>query len=209
MNPAPLPGPTAENLHAFLKHRQQIYVGCFDDIVELERASPVQPGTRFYHDISGGPGNKGIFEADVAIYRACGNEVTCTVYTCRAYDTSQVGLNAMLASLGSTLARSNYSDYDLLSRLRALNAGMPQGFDRILAVKDEGLSDFYYVSDRERVLAWYKDRASSTPSPAGKRMLVLHDYQGNYEGSTSYDPSSAMAPFIEAELAKLGIVIKR
>ncbi|WNG57104.1 hypothetical protein F0U59_21790 [Archangium gephyra] len=78
-------------------------------------------------------------------------------------------------------------------------------------MKDEALDEFYYVTHREEVMALFEDIKPMTTEP-GTRISVLcsapeHYYRARSQGF--YSPKSELAPFIEAELAKQGIVFEK
>jgi len=111
------------------------------------------------------------------------------------------------------------ADTRLYWDLRVSNGGAPrrQGYSHdglrreVLAVRDAASLDYYYLREPEAVLAHdAEDRETRSTLPRGVHTrLVMREFRGDEARglqSGVYRNQGPLAPFIEAELAKMGIV---
>ncbi|WNG41598.1 hypothetical protein F0U61_53900 [Archangium violaceum] len=116
-----------------------------------------------------------VFLVDVDVLQVRGKEVSRTIYTFQDNGLFPTTMDSVLGQLGSTSVRRSYNtvmECQLLTELRALNAGEPGAIRRVLCVKDEALADFLYVDNREKVLEWLEGRKPMTTEP-GTQLSVF------------------------------------
>lgn len=196
---------TASNLCVFVQHTERVSARSFEDVQKRVQAA-LKAGARLYYQLSHGGMDRLV---DIEIYEVRGTQVSHTLYTLREDET--YGVRASLTNLGLTPHTTDSLACQLLEELRALRVGKPTRILQVLAVKDAKRSDFYYIADRKKFLEVYDDWKPYSLLPGPEVQVLSRGPESYYKSQmrSYYDPQSELAPLIEAELARLGVVLNK
>jgi hypothetical protein len=205
---APPSLPTASTVAAFIdSESQRMNADGFGDVETWVRTS-MDKDTRLFYEFFAGPGIGRGYWIDVSLHLARGAQVSSTTISYPEDGISFDRMEEVLIRLGGARVNQDSGGASLVQALRAMNAGKQTTLLRILGVKDEALPDFYYVSDREKVLKLFEDHKPTATRPG--EMIGVFCESTSFRGRDCYhySPKADLAPFIEAELAKQGIVFR-
>ncbi|AGC48025.1 hypothetical protein MYSTI_06752 [Myxococcus stipitatus DSM 14675] len=185
-------------------------LGSVGELLDILQAAGSR-GARFFYSLLGGD----MSGWDIGIVTLLDAQATYATYpiNARFKDFNEDGrIRALLMEFGAIECRYGEQDpaeIDLLLGLRAIPP--PQGADaryKVLSVRDVSRADYRYRNAEDTVL---EQHAKPTPAPIdpGTLMELLGNIpvglHGGNRNQVRYWTKGALAPFIEAELIRLGV----